>query len=206
MIQVKPLSLVSTILLIFLSITKPVIASPTNIVSTVPHAPPPQILAYQPSRKPSSPTQSNASTTNNPRLLPRANDFEVLPMSNLNQGWELDFYEFDWGYLPIHSASNILQGFYNRVFELATSSPGLMPAYSVISWGQLDLEIKASQGAVAWASVAAFAAHMLQTARRGYTNSYHCLMMNAAAGVWVSYNLYVSATKELTPPVPKLGN
>lgn len=205
MVQVKCLSTLSTVLLIFLSIAKLVIASPTSIVSPVLHAPPHELSAYRPKRAHSSPLQSAESTLGNPLIVPRTDDYEVLPISSLNSGWELDFYEFDWGYLPLFSASIILQAFYNRVIELATSNPGSMPEHSVIKWGQLDLEIVASHGAVAWASVATFAAHMLQTARRGYTNSYHCLMTNIAAGVCISFNLYVSATQALPPPVPKLN-
>jgi len=137
-------------------------------------------------------------------VAPRAedNDYGVLPMSSINPGWELDFHEFNWGYLPISTASVILQAFYVRVVELAASSMGPMPEHSVIRWGLLDHEIVASHGAVAWASVATFAAHMLETARRGYTNSYHCLMTNIAARVCVSFNLYVRA---LPPPLPKLS-
>lgn len=201
--QAKCLSYLLMVVLVFLSIAEHVIASPTNIIPTVLRAPPHEVSAYQPERAHFSPSQPTRSTLGNPALLPRADDFNVLPMTNLNPRWELDFHEFDWGYLPIHSASIVLQGFYNRVFEIATSHQGSMLEHSIISWGQLELEIIASQGAVAWASVATFAAHMLGTARRGYTNSYHCMMINMAAGVWVSFNLYVSATKAFAPPMPR---
>lgn len=203
--QAKCLSYLLMVVLVFLSIAEHVIASPTNIILTVLRAPPHEVSAHQLEGAHFSPPQPAKSTLGIPPLLPRADDFNVLPMTNLKPGWELDFHEFDWGYLPIHSASIVLQGFYNRVFDIATSNPGSMPDHSIISWGQLELEIIASQGAVAWASVATFAAHMLQTARRGYTNSYHCMMINAAGGVWISFNLYVSATKELAPPVPRIG-
>ena len=185
----------SIILLSFLTIAKYAIASPTKLPSPAPHAPPSDFSAYQPSRKHTPPIQSDATPTDDSPIVPRADPYGVLPISSLNPGWELDFHDFDWGYLPISSASTVLQGFYNRVFELATSSPGPMPQYSVIRWGALDLEIMANQGVVAWASVATFAAHMLQTARRGYTNSYHCTMTNIAGGIFISFNLFVSATK-----------
>jgi len=191
----KLFSYQSIILLGFLSIAKHAIASPTDLPSTLLHAPAYDFPAYQPSRKYTPPIQSDVTTPHDSPIVARADPYGVLPISSLNPGWELDFHDFDWGYLPISSASTVLQGFYNRVFELATSSPGPMPQYSVIRWGALDLGIMANQGVVAWASVATFAAHMLQTARRGYTNSYHCTMTNIAGGIFISFNLFVSATK-----------
>jgi len=129
MVQVKCLSYLSTFLLIFLSVAQSVIASPTNIVSTVLHAPPPEISAYQPSHAHTSPIHSTEPATSSPPIYPRTDDYEVLPISSLNPGWELDFYEFDWGYLPLSSASIILQAFYNRIIELATSTPDPMPEH-----------------------------------------------------------------------------
>jgi len=205
MMQVKHLLYLSTILISFFPITKVATASPTSTPSTVLQVPSYGFSADQQNREHLSLIQSNQPSTGDSPIVPRTDEYEVLPMSKLNPGWELDFYEFDWGYLPLSSASIILQGFYNRVIELATTHPGPMPEHSVIRWGQLDLEIVASHGTVAWASIATFAAHMLQTARRGYTNSYHCLMTNIAAGVCISFNLYVSATWALPPPVPKFS-
>ncbi|CAF9912594.1 MAG: hypothetical protein HETSPECPRED_000982 [Heterodermia speciosa] len=132
-------------------------------------------------------------------ITPRADAFGVLPIAALQPGWELDFYAYDWGYLPVASASTILQTFYQKIFELAMSLSGPVPKHAVLSFGQLDLEIASSSGVVAWESVAAFAAHMLRTAQRGYTNSYHCHMTNMAAGVYISFNLYVKAMRQGPP-------
>lgn len=200
--KVRCLSSLSTILLSFLSVAT---ASPTNTISTIPHAPPHDLPAYQPSRHPSSPTQSRAPTTNDPPLIPRTNKISVLPIETLNPEWELDFYEYNLGYLPVSSASLLLQAFYDHIIALATTTSDPLPEHSVIRWGALDLEIMASHGAVAWTSVAAFAAHMSKSARKGYTNSYHCLMTNFAAGVLVSFNLYVGDPNRLAPPVPRFN-
>ena len=133
-------------------------------------------------------------------ITPRADPYGVLPMTNLQPGWALDFYEYDWGYLPVTSASLILQKFYQKIFELAASLPGPVPDRAILSFGQLELEVISNSGAVAWESVATFAAHMLGTAQRGYTNSYHCHLTNVAAGAYISFNLYVNAIRRLPPP------
>ena len=86
-----------------------------------------------------------------------------------------------------------------KIFQLATRASGSVPEHAVLSLGQLELEVISNSGAVAWESVAAFAAHMLRTTRRGYTNSYHCHMTNMAAGVYISFNLYVRAMRQLPP-------
>ena len=129
-------------------------------------------------------------------LAPRTKDYGVLPMHNLEPGWELDFYGYNWGYLPVTTASYVLEAFYRRVIEIASTTTDAPPEHSVIRWGNLDLEI-VSNGMIEWVSVAHFARHMLETAKRGYTNSYHCHMSNAAAGLWVSFNLYVQARRQL---------
>ena len=133
-------------------------------------------------------------------ITPRADPFNVLPIAALQPGWELDFYDYDWGYLPVASASTMLQLFYRKIFELAVSAaPGPILDHAMLSLGQLDLEIISSSGAVSWESVAAFAAHMMRAAQRGYTNSYHCHMSNVAAGAAISFNLYVRKLRQVPP-------
>lgn len=127
-------------------------------------------------------------------LAPRTDDYGVVPIHDLGPGWELDFYDYNWGYLPVKTASLALQAFYLRVIELASTTTDAPPQHSVIRWGDLDLEVF-SNGVIEWVSVAHFAKHMLEAAKRGFTNSYHCHMANAAAGLWVSFNLYVQARR-----------
>lgn len=148
------------------------------------------------------PNHLNELSSDKPILILRGQDYDVL-YTGLTPGWELDFYEYDWGYLPISTASFALQAFYHRVIHLALATSDQPPQHSVIRWGQLDLEIVVSHGSITWVSVAAFARHMLETARRGYTNTYHCHMTNLAAGVYVTFNLYVRVVRELPPPVPE---
>ncbi|KAL8784956.1 MAG: hypothetical protein Q9195_008822 [Heterodermia aff. obscurata] len=183
----------TTIFLGFLSSANVILASPTSKAIGIlkPH-PYEQKSSRNPSHNP-----LKAMTNNVLSITPRADPFGVLPITSLQPGWELDFYDYDWGYLPLASASNVLQIFYSKIFEFAVSASGPFPDHAVLSLGQLDLEVVSNSGTVAWESVAAFAAHMLQTARRGYTNSYHCHMANMAAGVSLSFNLYVRAVRQL---------
>lgn len=192
MFQINGLLSLTTILLGFLSATNIILASPTakalGNLNSLPHER--QTRRHHPSRNPSLQGATPSIIT------PRADAFGVLPITALQPGWELDFYDYDWGYLPVATASIMLQIFYKKIFELAVTAPGTVPEHAVLSLGQLDFEVVSNSGAVAWGSVAAFAAHMLQTAQRGYTNSYHCHMTNMAAGVYISFNLYVRAVTQ----------
>ena len=134
-------------------------------------------------------------------LLARAGNYGVLPLLESDPDWDLDFYAFDWGYLPVSTASFLLQTFYLHVIEIATRTTEPAPRHSMIRWGQLELEIIVSNGSIGWASVAHFARHMLQSTKRGFTNSYHCHMSNIPAGMWVTFNLYVHAVQRL--PIPR---
>ena len=133
-------------------------------------------------------------------LLARADDYGILPLLEPDPNWEIDFYDYDWGYLPVATASFILQTFYLHVIEVATRTTQPAPHHSMIRWGQLELEIVVSKGSIGWSTVAHFARHMLQSTKRGYTNTYHCHMMNIQAGIWVSINLYVHALRRLPAP------
>ena len=191
MFQVNGLLYFTTLLLGFLSVANIILASPTT--KALGNLKP---LPYeQKSRRHTSHSRVRGKSTDSLSITPRADPFGVLPIATLQPGWELDFYDYDWGYLPVRTASTILQVFYQKIFELAISTRGPIPDHAVLSFGQLDLEVVSNSGAVAWESVAAFAAHMLRTAQRGYTNSYHCHMTNMAAGVYISFNLYVRARR-----------
>ena len=130
-------------------------------------------------------------------LLGRAGDYGVLPLLEPDPNWAIDFYDFDWGYLPVATASFLLQTFYLHVLEVATRTTQPAPEHSMIRWGQLELEIVVSKGSIGWPAVAHFARHMLQSTKRGYTKTYHCHMTNTVAGMWVSFNLYVHALRHL---------
>lgn len=133
-------------------------------------------------------------------LLARAGEYGVLPLLEPDPNWDLDFYDYDWGYLPVSTASYLLQTFYLHVIEVATTAMQPAPQHLRIKWGQLSLEIVISDGSIDWSTVAHFARHMLESTKRGYTNSYHCHMTNFAAGIWVTFNLYVHALRQLPGP------
>ena len=128
-------------------------------------------------------------------LLARAGDNVVLPLIEADPNWVLDFYGYDWGYMPVATASYLLQSFYLHVLEFASTASDTATQRSLIRWGQLELEIMASRGSIGWPTVAHFAKIMLEATKRGYTNSYHCHMTNFDAGVWVTFNLYVHALR-----------
>ena len=198
MSHIKGLSYLTAVLIGFLSVTD-ILGSPT--AKTLGNLNP---LPYeQKSRRHTSRNPLEGITAGTLSINPRADPFHVLPIGSLQPGWQVDFYDYDWGYLPVASASAILQRFYMKIFQLAATASGSIPERAVLSFGQLDLEVASNSGAVAWESVAAFAAHMLRTAQRGYTNSYHCHMTNMATGVFISFNLYVRATRQ---PAPKFND
>ena len=190
--HIKGLSYLTAILVGFLSVAD-ILGSPT--AKTLGNLNP--IPYEEKSRRLTSRDPLKGITPDILSINPRADPFDVLPIGSLQPGWEVDFYDYDWGYLPVASASAILQSFYMKIFELAVTASGTVPEHAVLSLGQLDLEVVSNSGAVAWESVAAFASHMLRTTQRGYTNSYHCHMTNMAAGVYISFNLYVRAMRQL---------
>lgn len=119
----------------------------------------------------------------------------VAPIVVLGSSWELDWNEYRSFTLPIQVAAVGLEEFWLHIADYAHRAIGPGPSRFNLVYGQLELEVICSDGAVDWDTIRQFAMAMLYAVRRGNTSTFHCNVINTVADVFITFNLYFLAAR-----------
>lgn len=111
----------------------------------------------------------------------------------LENGWQVIHEQFSL-LLPVAAASSVLENLYRSVMLDAINTWYNTPEgrHFIIKQGPVELEFYSPTQTITWLWVANFASSLLEMTRRGYTNRYNAIFLNALTGSHISVELRIN--------------